>query len=290
MVFTMPRIVPLALALAVPAVAQVTEIQPGQTYQAGTRGGVTSLGVSFVIPEEWTGTNPQGADVFFMASETRPGLILVAGDEIGSMQEAIGLLSEPLDIDGTNVLQPVADPVVEDGELTQTYRLVVDGQELTGEAHVFVSPHGIGLAYVAIGPADLADYYWALATELAGSTRLTTPVAQPRAAGGSDGGWDALVRGYKLHYITSSMGYSNQEEIDLCTDGSFAKTGDGGAFGGGVSAAWQDGGSGQWAISNGRLLLTYPDGQVESYDFSLDDTKLLLNGYRYFRVATDRCR
>ena len=86
------------------------------------------------------------------------------------------------------------------------------------------------------------------------------------------------------------MGYSNQEEIDLCTDGSFAKTGDGGAFGGGVSAAWQDGGSGQWAISNGRLLLTYPDGQVESYDFSLDDTKLLLNGYRYFRVATDRCR
>ena len=290
MAFFVLRTVSLVLALAAPVVAQVAEIRPGQMYQAGARVGASSLGVSFVIPEEWTGTIPRDADFFVMQSNTRAGLILVSGDEIGSMQEAIGLLSEPLDIDGTNVLQPVAAPVVEDGELTQSYRLVVGGQELTGEAHAFVSPHGIGLVYVAVGPLAEADYYRKLATDLAGSTELTTPVSEAADSGGSDESWDSMVRGYKLHYITSSTGYTNEEQIDLCTNGSFAKSGDGGAFGGGVSGAWQDGGSGQWSISNGQLLLTYPDGQVESYDFSLDDTKLLLNGYRYFRVATDRCR
>ena len=99
-----------------------------------------------------------------------------------------------------------------------------------------------------------------------------------------------MVRGYKLHYITSSTGYSNEEEIDLCAEGSFAKTGGGGAIGGRVSGTWQDSGSGQWSISRGELLLNYPNGQVESYEISLDGTKLLLNGYRYFRVATDRCQ
>ena len=252
--------------------------------------GAASLGVSFVIPEEWIGTLPQGAEVFVMASNTRPGLILVSGDEIESVQEAIDLLNEPLDIDGTNVLKPVGPPVVEDGELTQTYRVVVDGQELTGEAHAFVSPNGIGLAYAAVGPLAQADYYRGLATDLAASTELTTPVAEPAGSGGSDAAWDSMVRGYKLHYITSSTGYNNEEQIDLCTDGTFAKSSEGGAIGGLVSGAWQDGGSGQWSISNGQLLLTYPDAQVQSYDFSLDDTKLLLNGYRYFRVATDRCR
>ena len=289
MAFLVLRTVTLVLALAAPVVAQVAEIRPSQVYQAGARVGASSLGVSFVIPEEWVGTLPQESDFFAMQSNTRTGLILVSGDEITSMQEAIGLLSEPLDIDGTNVLQPVAAPVVEDGELTQSYRLVVGGQELTGEAHAFVSPHGIGLVYVAIGPVAQADYYRGLATDLAASTELTTPVAEPAGSGGSDGTWDSMVRGYKLHYITSSSGYNNEEQIDLCTDGTFAKSSEGGAVGGLVSGAWQDGGSGRWSISNGQLLLTYPGGQVQSYDFSLDDSKLLLNGYRYFRVATDRC-
>ncbi len=194
---------PLTLALVEPAGAQVAEIQPGQMYQAGTRVRASSLGVSFVIPDEWIGTLPQGTEVFLMGSNTRPSVILVSGDEIGSVQEAIGLLSEPLDIDGTNVLQPVGAPVVEDGELTQTYRVVVDGQELTGEAHAFVGPHGIGLAYVAVGPVAQADYYRRLATDLAASTELTTPVAEPAGDAGGDGTWDSLVRGYKLHYITA---------------------------------------------------------------------------------------
>lgn len=290
MAFSVHRIIPLALVLASPAGGQVNEIQPGQVYQAGTRVGAASLGVSFVIPDEWMGTIPQGTEVFVMQSNTQPGMILVMGDEIGSMREAIGLLSEPLDIDGTNLLQPVGAPVVEDGELTQTYRVVVGGQELTGEAHAFVSPHGIGIAYVAVGPVAQADSYRRLATELAGSTELTTPIAEPAGSRGSDGAWDAMVRGYKLHYITSSTGYSNEEEIDLCAEGSFAKTGGGGAIGGRVSGTWQDSGSGQWSISRGELLLNYPNGQVESYEISLDGTKLLLNGYRYFRVATDRCQ
>ena len=63
----------------------------------------------------------------------------------------------------------------------------------------------VGLAYVAVGPVAQADYYRGLATELAGSTELTTPVA-PAGSGGSDGTWDSMVRGYKLHYITSSSG------------------------------------------------------------------------------------
>ena len=284
-----PRLVLLVLALAGPAAGQVTEIEPGQVYQAGTRVGVASFGVSFVIPQDWMGSNPQGTEVFMMRSNTRAGLILVVGDQVDSVDDAVGLLNEPLDIDGTNFLRPVDEPVVLDGEITQTYSATIQGQELTGEAHAFVTGEGIGLAYVAIGPVDQSDYYRALATELAESTELTTPVAEPTGAAGSDGGWDQMLRGRKLHYIASSTGYSNEEQIDLCMNGSFASRGGGGAIGGLVSGAWQDGGSGLWTITNGELLLTYGNGEVASYELSLDGTKLLLNGYRYFRVATDSC-
>ena len=154
-----------------------------------------------------------------------------------------------------------------------------------------VSDQGMGVALVAIGPVDQAEYYRTLITTVASTVRFVPPVPQT-AAGSADSEWDRTVRGRKLHYLYSSDGYTNEEQIDLCSDGSFAKSGGGGGFGGGTpgaSGAWQHGGSGRWTITNGELVLGYPSGEQESYTLSWDDDKLFLNGYRYFRTTLDRC-
>ena len=87
----------------------------------------------------------------------------------------------------------------------------------------------MGVALVAIGPVDQAEYYRTLITTVASTVRFVPPVPQT-AAGSADSEWDRTVRGRKLHYLYSSDGYTNEEQIDLCSDGSFAKSGGGGGF------------------------------------------------------------
>ena len=54
----------------------MVEVQIGQQYPGGTRVNFPSLGVSFVVPDEWTGQVPPGAEAFVMGSQTRQGLLI----------------------------------------------------------------------------------------------------------------------------------------------------------------------------------------------------------------------
>ena len=51
----------------------MVDVQIGQQYSPGTRVNFPNIGVSFVVPEEWIGQVPQGAEAFVMASTTKQG-------------------------------------------------------------------------------------------------------------------------------------------------------------------------------------------------------------------------
>jgi hypothetical protein len=282
------------LAPIAPLAAQIGEIEPGVRYQGGATVGVAALGLSFDIPAGWMGTLPPGAEIFLMGSETEPGLIVVVADQVGSLEEAAASLNEPLPIDTGLVLHPDGAAKREGRRFTQSYSAMAGGQKLVGWAQGIVGPTNIGVAFVAVGPEASAFRYAAVVDEIFSSLELIEPKVHAAAATEPAGStsWDAMIRGMKLHYLYTASGYSEEEEIDLCADGTFARRNEGGGFGGGTpgaSGAWQGGGSGHWSIDGNVLRLRYPDGEVGSYTLSLDGDKLLLNGSRYFRVATDRC-
>lgn len=278
-----------------PAQSQVTEIEPGVRYAGGTRVGAADLGVSFVIPEGWVGVLPPNAELFLLGSDSDPGLIVVVADRVESLDAAVATLDQPLPIDTGLVLQPRGDAKIDGRRLSQDYSTIVGGQTLIGRADGIVGPTGVGVAFVAVGPESGAARYQALISAAVASLQFREPPPQrssapsKAAAHAAESGWNGMLRGMKLHYIYSATGYANEEEIDLCADGTFVKRGSGGGFGGGASGAWQNGGVGRWSVSGDTLSLRYDNGEEESYTLSLDGNKLLLNGKRYFRVATDRC-
>lgn len=281
-----------AVLTTAPAGAQVTEIEPGVRYDAGTRVGVAALGTSFVIPTDWIGTLPPGAEAFVLGSEVTPGLVLVTGDEADSVEAVKLLFSDPLPMQDGVVLLPQGAPVVEERHVSQSYSATGGGQSLVGQARAVVGDEGVVVAFVALGPAERADEYRALVGALAGSVRFVAPVIVSPPATGSAVDWDALVRGRKLHYIYSDTGFTDEDQIDLCADGTFAKRGGGGGFGGGTpgaSGAWQHSGGGTWSISGNVLRLHYSNGEEGSYTLSYENEKLYLDGSRYFRVETDSC-
>jgi hypothetical protein len=175
----------------------------------------------------------------------------------------------------------------------QTYRASAGGQALLGQAYGELGPTGIGIAFVAVGIESSAQRHLALLDGLASSLELVTPQAPPSASpAASPSDWDAQVRGRKLHYLYTASGFHEEIQIDLCTDGTFARRGGGGGFGGGTpgaSGAWQSSSSGRWQVVGNVLRLAGSDGSASTYTLSLEGEKLFLDGDRYFRVETDSC-
>ncbi len=101
------------------------------------------------------------------------------------------------------------------------------------------------------------------------------------SSGGSYGGY------------STGGGYSDKEIIDLCAQGYFNFSSSnsmsfdtGGGFG---SSNSSDKGAGKWIVVNDAqgqdiLELTYYNGKVQNYTLTVDGTKTMLNGYRYFRT------
>lgn len=285
--------------------SQMTDIQTGQQYNGGTRVNSPDLGLSFVVPDEWLGGLPQGAEAFVMGSNTRAGIIVVLSQRSSSIDEVVDALSQPLPLDQGVILQPVGQPEV-DGPWVRTRVTTSDGSNnFEGYAIALVREKGLGIFIVGVGPEG-ADYYQQVAASLASSTRVTTvSVASNQAApssgpGGQDSSqlaqeWQQFFNGMRATYLSSfssglSGGSSEKVEYDLCSDGQFAyssssslsiDTGGASAFSGGSSAN-----SGTWRIvtqgNQAFMELAWSDGDVSNITLEFTDDKTYFNGSRYF--------
>ena len=94
-----------------------------------------------------------------------------------------------------------------------------------------------------------------------------------------------------MRYYTDS-GYTDEQHLWLCSDGTFARRGAAGGFGGGASGAFQSDSTGRWqatgAGANGTLTLQYSDGSVARHELYWDYEKnrLHLDGKRCCTTTT----
>ena len=103
-----PGILAAALILSCTASAAGTELEIGKTYQGGTLIEAKTYGLSFTVPEGWSGLLPPGGTFFAMTPDNRTFVFATA--ESGSVQEAQGSLGQPLPLGNGIQLQPIGIP------------------------------------------------------------------------------------------------------------------------------------------------------------------------------------
>jgi hypothetical protein len=155
------------------------------------------------------------------------------------------------------------------------------------------------VAFLALAGAHALAPLEAVVQALADGATLGAPSTASggsAAATGSRQSWQEYLRGkYIVRYHTTT-GYTDEQHLWLCSDGSFARRGAAGGFGGGASGASQSDGTGRWEASGagaeGTLVLHYGDGSEARYALWWDYEKnqLFLDGKRWLHDTNERCR
>lgn len=286
------------------------EVQQGQRYDGGTRVESSELGIAFTIPQGWIGAWPAGSEMFILESQDPPGNIFVYIDQ-GDMATLKDLVAAPIPLDGDTLMQPVGSPKVDNNVVSADYTVSFRGQPYQGHIAGRVVRGNTAVAFIALADSTNSGSVNKIADRLAQSLAVSEPSAPQGTAGANS--WQQYLKGrYLARYYTGS-GYSENQHLWLCSDGSFYHSfGSGGHSMGGASGASQSKGHGRWSANGnvngeGELVLQFGAGKVVSgstpdfdwaersaggerwtYTLNLKD-KLYLNGNQWMRGSNERC-
>jgi hypothetical protein len=296
---------------------QAVEIQQGQQYAAGTLLESSQAGIALTVPAGWVAGWPQGSSMLVLARTDNQGSIFIYVDEF-TASSAAQLMAQPVPLGNGVILSPKSAPATAaDGSLSAEYTVSGTPQGLRGRIVTRIGTHGIGAAFIVVATASAYDGVQGTANSLAGSVRFSQPVVAQAATGGSEGdgdSWQDYMRGrYVVRFYTGS-GYTEEEHIWLCSDGSFYRQTSSGGFGGGASGAFGGKGQGSWRARGstnavGELVLQYGAGSVSetgttfgewteqgaggervTFSLQLSDGKLYLDERKWFRDSNQRCQ
>ncbi|MGE0125684.1 MAG: hypothetical protein AB7U25_22355 [Vicinamibacterales bacterium] len=270
--------------------------------QGGQVADYPELGVRFTIPAGWSGRELDESVV--LTSTTVPGLVVLLPHEhreIAALRaEAEGGIDDGA---GTALTPHGALAAMGSSGISGEFRGRFDGAPATAYAVGLVNPHGRGLTVVAVtSPEAYTPAHRALALEVARSVEFSAPRVPTVVAEWRQGLSGRRLARYASSYGSGSGGYSgfqSSTQFHLCTSGDFVYGGresgsfdTPGAFG---STGGGSTGSGRWDVivnpdGSPWLQLRYHTGAVENYRLEHRGANTYLNGARYFRTASDRCR
>ncbi len=287
------------------AARAATAAREGQAAQPIAGGQVVSdpsMGVRFSVPSGWKYEKRQA--VYVMGHMTIPGMILVMPHTSNTIQELQAAASEPLyQADDGQLMVSGLPVILANNMIGADYGGQLQGKQAQGRIVGVVSPHGGG--FLVMAGSDAAGYgpqHAQLAEGVARSMSFSKPQAPPEAAM-----WKQKLAGMRVKYfkhggssdIGGAYSWSDERDIDLCSDGAFQSTGGfQGSLGTANASAIMDPGrqakSGQWAIvgqaGQPALQLRHTTGNVETYVLSADGTKTLLNGVRWYVIENPTCQ
>jgi hypothetical protein len=275
----------------------MVDVRIGQQYSGGTRVNFPSIGVSFVVPDEWIGQIPPGAEAFVMGSHIRQGLIIAMSHRASQLDQLAQEFQQPVPLDQGVVLHLQQPAQVSDPQLSALISVSDGLNNLPGYLVALARDGGGGVVFAGFGPEPL-EYYQTLVGALASSFQETPgeTVTAPPSSGRDSAGeaasqvreWDQFLRGKKLTYLHSYSsntpgggGFSTQIEYYLCRDGRF-RYGGSDSLSGGDFAAFPGGGSsssgqGRWKIiSEGPTIgikFSWDDGRVTASRLEYIDSK-----------------
>ncbi len=282
-------------------------MQANQT-QAQETGTVTHAGYTFTIPEGWMGQLQQ--DSYLMGSNSEPGFILL----VPHTQKTIaGLKSEirsGLTDHYSYNFQLVGDiETINESMLRCRFQGNLGNEQAKGALTGIVDKNHDGIMVIALTtPEIFSTRYEELSSEVAQSIEFQ-PQNAPDPVATKQHANHALVQKFthvKLTYMNSyysssytdggiSGGYSDTEEISLCSSGYFTFNSNSETTAGGnyssMYGTQRSKGDGTWQVipsgsNKGTLELKFNNGNIKRYEVEINQKgETYLDGYRYYRTT-----
>jgi len=140
--------------------AYAAELQQGVEYNSGERLTATKAGISFVIPNDWSGSVSNDGD-FVMKSNQHYGMLILTSSLTNNRHEmASSLTQQPLDIGSGYIFYPSGNAKVESNGVTQNYHGKDPSSRaaLKGHLHVLEGGYGQSVTIVVMGAANDSNY------------------------------------------------------------------------------------------------------------------------------------
>lgn len=272
--------------------------------QTGT---VTQSGFTFTIPDGWVGQLAN--DIYIMASNTEPGLVVLSYAEIKSLNDLKTQMQTGLTDNYSYGFNPVGSITeIEKNMVGCTVEGFMESEKAKGSLiGIYKENKGSVLILALTTPELFSARYEDLSEQVAKSLKF--PEVSQVATATPPNTSNAFVQqftGVKLTYMNSyysssytdggvSGGYSDREIISLCSTGYFTYKSNSEVSGGGNYSSMlgydRSQGDGTWKVTptganKGILELKFNNGQVKKYNLEINSkNETYLNGYRYYRTT-----
>lgn len=268
------------------------------------------LGIRLDVPDGWQG-GIQG-EYLLLGSSTEPGLLALTTHEATALEQLRQVADEGWYEEGVAMQRSGEFDRLGATGLATEFSGVFQGEQAKAYVAAIINPLGKGVSIVAISSAS---QYGPRQVELVKALADGLTFAAPKEAE-HNGEWRAGLQNRKLEYLYSyhsndgvqydADGYamsayssiSRNTTMHLCADQRFSYADssntsfdNSGGFG---SSHGSGAGQGRWEVGTSEvgeslLLLHFDSGEEYRYTLSYTDGKTMLNGKRYFRVASDWC-
>ena len=269
-------------------------IEANKNYAAGTQLVSVASGVSFIVPQGYSGSHDAESGTFILTPDDQShGISIAAFSKATSLELAEYAFS---DIQAEGLQATPVDAPQQNGDTITASYLVSEEQQLL--VHISTKQGQTGNAIVVLGIAlpQQKDVLVATITQFTNTASFATP-------NGNNSNWQQLLAGKSLNYTGNDSSYSSggagnygssasgtNESFIFCSDGSYAyeysskmiiSTG-----AGSVSDSDSDAHQGKWdvgfgLIANPLLVLRASDGRFFSYNLEKTATGILLDKGAY---------
>lgn len=144
--------------------AGTAELEMGKTYKGEERIEAKAYGLSFTLPEGWSGLLPPGGTFFAMTPDNRTFVFATA--EPGSIKEAQGALVQSLPLGNGIMLQPIGSPRVEGDSFAIGYSVQGAPEPLGSEGRAVVGEYGAIAGFIGVAPKGAVEEMRATLAEI----------------------------------------------------------------------------------------------------------------------------
>ena len=269
-------------------------LKPGTMYHPGDSVHSPRLGLSARIPDGWDGVLPRDTEVFLLMSNTN-----IVGEMFVVVNEKIDLAGQRKRWESGSELSPGlklqldGDITVREGDILSANGKVV-GAQANAQNRVYLeskcSPYGFCVVTIALADNTSLERVKQGLQALMTSASFKKPSTESPY---KNFDWKPFLSGKVLLGINYEQGGKKEDEVDLCSDGTFESRITRTGIFKGQAKKYQGKKSGKWEVqSNGeKAMLKFTFEKLDPVEVELvaKDEEIYVRGARYFVGESERC-
>lgn len=266
-------------------------LKPGAIYDQGEEIFAPMVGYRGTVPDGWFGTLPQEEEVFLMIPNGNADGYMFINANPMELSQLRKEWNYHLSLTDELVIKLKGEPKIDGNRMIGEFDVTGSRVPYLGYAVAIDGGHGWTLTMSLLSPVDRFDEFRRNFDQLVASSTVEEPSIGSIYG---DFDWPEFLKNKYLMSYLSSIQYKEQDEIWLCSDGTFrSKIKSKGKlvvekseYKGKKKGTWHAEGIGE----KGELYLTLPKNNDVVLDLEIKDDKIFINGGRFFALENTQCK